>query len=344
MRILKTTLLAAFWGGIALIWIIGGLFYYQAAYPIAADDQSESAIFKVEKGMTLKQTAYRLTESNLIRGPSSFRLLAYLQNKQEQIKAGEFRLSPSMSPLEILQRITSGQSILYPVTIPEGYRITEIAALLSQRGMADKEKFIRFTRDSALIDSLGISLKHLEGYLFPDTYLFSKPADERKIVKAMLDIFIKQAVKPEYTERAREIGLSFHDVITLASLIEKETGDASERELISAVFHNRLKKNMRLQCDPTVIYAIKNFDGNLRKKDLSIDSPYNTYRYSGLPPGPIANPGLESIKAALYPAQTKHIYFVAKRDGSHKFSSNLADHNRAVRKYQLRAGKRRKRS
>ena len=338
MRIMKTTLLAVFWGSIALIWLIGGLFYYQAAYPVGGPP--EPVLFKIEKGMTLKQVAYRLAESQLVRGPSSFRLLAYLQSKQDQIKAGEFRLSSAMTPMQILERVTSGRSILYPVTIPEGYRITEIAALLSRKGMADEAEFIDATRDRSLIESLGGTMKTLEGYLFPDTYFFSKDAGAHNIVKTMLDTFAKQALKPQYLQRAREIGFSFHDIVTLASLIEKETGDERERGLISAVFHNRLKKNMRLQCDPTVIYVIENFDGNLRKKDLAIDSPYNTYRYGGLPPGPIASPGLESIKAALYPAPVNHIYFVSRQDGSHEFSSTLAAHNRAVRKYQLQAGKR----
>ncbi|MFQ5671725.1 MAG: endolytic transglycosylase MltG [Nitrospinales bacterium] len=338
MRILKTTLLAVFWGCIAFIWLIGGLFYYQAAYPVGGSP--EPVLFKIEKGMTLKQVAHRLAESQLVRGPSSFRLLAYFQGKQDQIKAGEFHLSPTMPPGQILEHITSGRTILYPVTIPEGYRITEIAALLSRKGMVDEAEFIRATRDRGLIKSLGGSMENLEGYLFPDTYLFSKNAGARNIVKTMVDTFAKQALKPQYLQRARELGFSFHEIVTLASLIEKETGDERERGLISAVFHNRLKRNMRLQCDPTVIYVIKNFDGNLRKKDLAIDSPYNTYRYGGLPPGPIACPGLESIKAALYPAPVKHIYFVSRQDGSHEFSSTLADHNRAVRKYQLRAGKR----
>lgn len=202
--------------------------------------------------------------------------------------------------------------------------------------MANARKFIQQTRDRSLIDSLDIPGENLEGYLFPETYHFDKNTDERAIVKTMVDTFKRRALKPEYLDRARELGFSFHKIITLASLIEKETGREDERELISAVFHNRLRKNMRLQCDPTVIYALKNFDGNLRKKDLGIDSPYNTYRYAGLPPGPIANPGLESIRAALYPASANYIYFVSKQNGSHEFSSALADHNRAVRKYQLK--------
>lgn len=333
MNVLKTNPISTLWFSAVILALIGGLLFFQAAGP--ASDRRHSAVFQIDKGMTLKQVASRLSDQKLIRGPNVFRSLAYLTQKQGQIKAGEFELSPSMSVMEILNRITSGKSILHRVTIPEGYRITEIAALLKGKSMADAGKFIQQTRDRSLIDPLDIPRGNLEGYLFPETYHFGKNTDERAIVKTMVDTFKRQALKPEYLDRARELGFSFHDIVTLASLIEKETGQEDERELISAVFHNRLRKNMRLQCDPTVIYALKNFDGNLRKKDLGIDSPYNTYRYSGLPPGPIANPGLKSIRAALYPASVDYIYFVSKQDGSHKFSSSLADHNRAVRKYQL---------
>ena len=163
-----------------------------------------------------------------------------------------------------------------------------------------------------------------------------KPLEEKTIVKKMVDTFKERTLKQEFLNRAKEIGFSFHEIITLASLIEKETGKDSERKQISSVFHNRLKKNMLLQTDPTVIYAIENFDGNIKKRHLKIDSPYNTYRYKGLPPGPISSPGLKSIVAALYPANTSNLYFVSRRDGSHQFSSTLNQHNEAVQKYQLR--------
>ena len=181
----------------------------------------------------------------------------------------------------------------------------------------------------------GISADSLESNLFPETYQFVKFTAEATIVKKMVETFKERALKKEFLKRAREIGFTYHEIITLASLIEKETGKDSERKQISSVFHNRLKKNMRLQTDPTVIYAIENFDGNIRKRDLKIDSPYNTYRYKGLPPGPIASPGLKSIVASLYPAKTSNLYFVSRQDGSHQFSATLNEHNRAVQKYQL---------
>jgi len=286
--------------------------------------------------MTLKQVAHELSRQGLIRSSRAFQAIAYIQDKQKQVMVGEFSLSPSMLPSEIIRRITSGKTVLYSVTIPEGYRITEIAALLHSVGLADFESFIRQTRDESLIRSLGIPTDSLEGYLFPETYHFSKFTSEAKIVQKMVDTFKEQVSKSQMLKSAKESPLSWHEIITLASLIEKETGLDSERKMISSVFHNRLRKNMRLQTYPTVIYAIEKFDGNIRKRDLKIDSPYNTYRYKGLPPGPIASPGIKSIVAALSPVESVHLYFVSRKNGSHHFSSTLVEHNRAVQKYQLR--------
>lgn len=333
-RWIKRIFVTGFWVFLALTWIIIGVFYYQGSRP--ASEDSETKVFEVQPGMTLKQVAVALSRQGLIRSASAFQAIAYIQSKQKQVMVGEFSLSPSMLPAEIMLRITSGKTVLYPVTIPEGYRITEVAALLHSQGLADPEIFIRETRDENLIRSLGIPTDNLEGYLFPETYHFSKSTPETKIVKKMVDTFKEQISKSQLLKRAKESPLSWHEIITLASLIEKETGLDSERKIISSVFHNRLRKNMRLQTDPTVIYAIEKFDGNIRKRDLKIDSPYNTYRYKGLPPGPIANPGIKSIVAAISPVQSDHLYFVSRKDGSHHFSSTLIEHNRAVQKYQLR--------
>ena len=329
----------AFAGTLVCVWILGALFYSQTSRP-ASDDPTQVTI-DIPPGTTLRKISDQLFEKKLIKSPSAFRMLAYLKDKENQIQVGEFTLFPSMLPIEILTKITSGKPILHPVTIPEGYRITEIAKLLADRNLSDPKIFIEETRNKELIDSLGIPADSLEGYLFPETYRFSKYTSEKKIVQTMVEIFKERVLKLKYLKRSERLKSSFHEIITLASLIEKETGKDEERKQISAVFHNRLKKNMRLQTDPTVIYAIQDFDGNIRKKDLSIDSPYNTYKYRGLPPGPIANPGLKSIIAALFPTESDHLYFVSRKDGGHQFSTNLVDHNRAVRKYQLR--KKRKR-
>ncbi|MFT4578765.1 MAG: UPF0755 protein [Nitrospinales bacterium] len=329
---MRTTLISCFWGLLALVWIIVGLLYFQASRPMS--DDTELQVFEVFPGMTLKKVSQELSSQNLIRSASAFQAIALIQDKQRLIMVGEYNVSPSMLPADILQRITSGNTVLHPVTIPEGYRITEIADLLEKQNLADKEVFLQQTKNMGLVT--GVSADSLEGYLFPETYHFGKFTAEATIVKKMVETFKERALKQEFLNRARELGFSYHEIITLASLIEKETGKDSERKQISSVFHNRLKKNMRLQTDPTVIYAIEKFDGNIRKRDLKIDSPYNTYRHKGLPPGPIASPGLKSIVAALYPLKTVNLYFVSRQDGSHQFSATLNEHNRAVQKYQLR--------
>ena len=199
--------------------------------------------------------------------------------------------------------------------------------------LANEKEFLLLAKDPAFIQALELDVRSLEGYLFPTTYRFAKYSKPENMIRTMV-AFMSKAVTPERRARAAELGMSVHEVLTLASVIEKETGAAEERRLISAVFHNRLRRKIPLQSDPTVIYALEGFDGNLRKRDLGVDSPYNTYRVRGLPPGPIANPGLESILAALYPAKASYLYFVSRNDGTHHFSSTLAEHNRAVDKYQ----------
>jgi len=329
---MRTTLISSFWGSLAIILIVVGLLFFKASLPMS--DNTQPQVFEVKSGMTLKQVSQELFRQNLIRSANAFQAIALIQDKEKLIKVGEYYISPSMLPAEILQRITSGKTVLHSITIPEGYRITEIANLLEEKDLADKNIFLQEAKNVELLE--GIPTSSLEGYLFPDTYHFGKRTTEAAIINKMVETFKERALKQEFLKRAEDLGFSYHEIITLASLIEKETGKDSERKQISSVFHNRLKKNMLLQTDPTVIYVIDIFDGNIRKRDLNIDSPYNTYRYKGLPPGPIANPGLKSIIAALYPATTSNLYFVSKQDGSHKFSATLNEHNRAVQKYQLR--------
>ncbi len=313
--------------------IFAALLYQYATTPASASQDGQ--VVEIKPGMTLKQVAHLLADKELLSEPSTFMLYTYLQGEQNHIQAGEYRFSPSMPPRDILEALTSGMAVLYTVTIPEGYRITDIADLLEAKGLVDKPAFIEATRNRELLESLHISSGSLEGYLYPETYKFSKAGGARRIVQTLLDTFKERVLQPERVQQAEAMQFTFHEIVTLASLIEKETGLGKERKLISSVFHNRLAKKMRLQTDPTVIYAMVNFDGNIRKKDLSIDSPYNTYKHFGLPPGPIASPGLESIQAALDPEETDFLYFVSRKDGSHQFSTNYKDHIRAVQKYQL---------
>jgi UPF0755 protein len=205
---------------------------------------------------------------------------------------------------------------------------------LAERGIIDnQEAFLSLAFSSDFAAGLGIAGDGVEGYLFPDTYLFSKEVAPAEVIKTMVENF-KRVYAPDFSLRAAELGMTDREVVTLASIIEKETGLAEERPLISAVFHNRLKLGIPLSSDPTVIYGIADFDGNLRKRDLEKKTPYNTYLIRGLPPGPIANPGRSSILAALYPAPVKYLYFVSRNDGSHHFSATIREHNEAVRRYQ----------
>lgn len=225
--------------------------------------------------------------------------------------------------------------MLHPILIPEGLTMVQIAEIFGQQGLVDPHELLRLMKDPAFIASLGIKADTLEGYLYPDTYKFPRGIKPKEVITAMVE-HLRQVYGPDLEARAQELKLTQHEVLTLASVIEKESGSNGEREEISAVFHNRLKKHIPLQSDPTVIYGLPSFDGNIHKKDLSSPSPYNTYRIAGLPPGPIANPGIQSIRATLYPSDSRALYFVSKNDGTHQFSATLEEHNQAVEKYQKR--------
>jgi len=274
-----------------------------------------------------------LKNEQLIRSRSAFLLLGKTRDIDRKIRPGEYELDAGMSPQDILTKLLAGRVVLHPVTIPEGYSLTQIAEVLATQQVTDTKEFTKLVRDRTFISTLGIEADSLEGYLFPETYSFAKGTKAREVIKAMVD-GLHRVWGAELQEQAARLKMSLHQVLTLASVIEKETGAKDERELIAAVFHNRLRKKIPLQSDPTVIYGLPGFDGNIHKRDLSVMSPYNTYRVQGLPPGPIASPGAHSLRAALFPAQASYLYFVSRNDGTHQFSSTLAEHNQAVEKYQ----------
>ena len=276
-----------------------------------------------------------LEREALIRSRLAFVWLGRYQAADRKIQAGEYELNPSMAPADILSRLTMGQVVLHPILIPEGLTMMQIADIFGQQGLMDRQEALQWMKDPAFIASLGIRADTLEGYLYPDTYKFPKGIRPKEVLTTMVE-HLRQVYGPDLDARARELKMTQHEVLTLASVIEKESGSNGEREEISAVFHNRLKKRIPLQSDPTVIYGLPNYDGNIHKKDLSSPSPYNTYRIAGLPPGPIANPGIQSIRATLYPSDSRALYFVSKNDGTHQFSATLAEHNEAVEKYQKR--------
>jgi UPF0755 protein len=296
--------------------------------------QGEERRVLISKGSTFREVVQALEEEGLLRSPAGFYLMARVLGVAGSVQAGEYELNTAMTPSVILHKLVSGDVVKYRVTIPEGYTVQQIAVRLAELGIIkEREEFLAEAFSSHFNTMLGIEGESVEGYLFPDTYLLSKEVAPAEVIKAMVGKF-KRVYTPDFSQRAAELGMTDREVVVLASIIEKETGLPEERPFISAVFHNRLKRGIPLCSDPTVIYGIKDFDGNLRKRDLEKWTPYNTYLVRGLPPGPIANPGRESIVAALYPASVKYLYFVSRNDGSHHFSVTLREHNEAVRRYQ----------
>ncbi|HJX34634.1 MAG TPA: endolytic transglycosylase MltG, partial [Desulfatiglandales bacterium] len=251
-----------------------------------------------------------------------------------KIKAGEYLLNSGMTPARITEILTRGIIITYSVTFPEGFSIEQIGDILAANGLADKNSFISLAHEPGVIQKYRISGPSLEGFLYPDTYQFGKGLPPSLIIDVMVKRF--REIAGPYIKRIEELGMTVEEVVTLASIVEKEAGSAEEMPLIASVFLNRLKKGMRMESDPTVIYGMNDFTGNLTRKDLLESTPYNTYVIRGLPPAPISNPGLASIKAVLYPAETDYLYFVSKNDGTHYFSRSIEEHNRAVWIYQKR--------
>lgn len=303
-----------------------------------ADKDARERIFVVKEGESLKEVAEELERMHLVTNRRLFVLWAEITGQSKQIKSGEYALSESMPPIKILERLHKGSVVLHAVTIPEGFALEQIADLLAAKGLVQKEAFLSLAHTSKALSSYGVRAPSLEGFLFPDTYHFSRGLNPATLIDTMVRRFW-QMVGP-LRERADAVGMTMGEVVTLASIVEKETGEPTERPTIASVFLNRLGRGMRLESDPTVIYGIKDFDGNLRRSDLARETPYNTYLIKGLTPGPIASPGLDAIRAVLYPARTDYLYFVSKNDGSHYFSRTLAEHNRAVETYQKKKGAR----
>jgi UPF0755 protein len=302
------------------------------------DNQNRTVIVNIPKGTGFLHAVAILEKADLIKNKYLFYLLAISKNAQSHIKAGEYELVTSLSPMDMIDKLVRGDILFYPVTIPEDFTVSEIASRLVSYNLVEESVFLSLSTDVTFLASLGIEGRHAEGYLYPDTYRFDKSMSAKDIMKMMVTQFWKMFT-PEMQKRATEMGMTIPQVITLASLIGKESGHKDEKPLISAVFHNRLKRKMRLQCDPTAVYGLKNFSGTITKKHLVRYTPYNTYLISGLPPGPIANPAIDSLQSALYPAPVNYLYFVSNNDGSHQFSSSLSAHQKAVLKYQIKRKK-----
>ncbi|NIM91055.1 MAG: endolytic transglycosylase MltG [Candidatus Aminicenantes bacterium] len=309
--------------------------WFSFEFYFAPKTSPKEIFFVVDKGQGVHDIAQNLKEKRVIKNKQSFLLGYKIYYSSKSLKAGEYMFNLPMSPKDILKIITDGKVYLHSLTIHEGLTRKEIARHLASLHFTDEEEFLAASSKTDTISSLDKEALSLEGYLFPETYHFPKGISAKKIISTLVSQF-KEVFSEEWQKRAREIKMTPREVVILASLIEKETSLSEEKELVSAVFHNRLRIRMKLDCDPTIIYVLKeegSFKGRLLKKDLRLNSPYNTYRNRGLPPGPICSPGRESLEAALYPAQEKYLYFVSKKDGSHHFSISFKEHQNAVRKY-----------
>ena len=291
--------------------------------------------FTIEAGSSIKAIAQQLSLENIVDDPWLFILLAKLKGVETKVRAGEYRLQQEQSPNDLLELFTRGQSIQYSFTIIEGWSFRQMLQAMEADPVLTHN--LKEKSDAEIMAMLGYPEQHPEGMFYPDTYRFPKGTSDINFLRRAYDLMQTQ-LQREWQSRSPDLPLnSAYEALILASIIEKETAVASERPLIASVFIRRLQKNMRLQTDPTVIYGIgEQFDGDIRYRDLRKDTPYNTYLHKGLTPTPIALPGVEAIRAALHPAESDALYFVARGDGTHQFSSTLEQHNKAVKKYQLK--------
>jgi UPF0755 protein len=325
---------------LALILIGGGVAAYvftaRMNQPFRGYTSSEVFV-DIPSGAGSRTIGERLIAAGVIRDDLTYRVALWRSGQARRLKAGEYRFEGEMTPLAVLDKIARGDVVLINLTFREGLTIDEMSRVFEAGGFGPAASFVTAARDASLVQAFDPQARDLEGYLFPDTYSFPRGSDAARVVRAMVDRF-EQVATPELRKSAASRGLSVRQLVTLASLVEKETAKAEERPLVAAVYANRLRIGMGLQCDPTVIYALQRagrYTGNLRRDDLQFDSPYNTYRYPGLPPGPIAAPGQGSLEAAANPADVEFVYFVSRNDGSHEFARTLDEHNRNVQRWQV---------
>jgi UPF0755 protein len=313
----------------------GSWLYFGMGRPYQGYQAAEQFV-EIPQGAGTDSIGTRLAEAGVIRDTLSFRFELARTGTGRRLQAGEYRFDRPMSVREVVAKIARGDVYLRPITFREGLTIRQMAELFESKGFGPASDFVAAAADAEPIRRIDPEARDLEGYLFPDTYTLPRRATAPQLVARMVEGF-ENVLTPELRAQAAARGLSVRELVTLASIVEKETGNPDERPLVAAVCSNRLKIGMRLQVDPTVIYALeraRRYTGNITRDDLQIDSPYNTYRYAGLPPGPIAAPGRASLEAAANPANVPYLYFVSRNDGSHAFAATLDEHNRNVDEFQ----------
>jgi len=324
--------------GLALLAAMGvaAMLYMRTSEPFKGYDGAEQFVV-IEPGSGTRSIGQRLIQAGVVRDDATFRAALWRSGRARTLQAGEFRFDRPMTPSEVIDKIARGDVYNRRITFPEGLNIQEMARIYEQQGFGKAAAFVEAARDPAAIRSIDPAATDLEGYLFPETYAVPRDTTAAKLVGLMVERF-KQLFTDEMQKAAQSLELTPRETVTLAALVEKETAQPSERPIVAAVYLNRRKIGMAMQADPTVIYALQRagrYNGNIRRDDLSFDSPYNTYRYPGLPPGPIASPGLASLQAAVSPANVDYLYFVSRNDGSHVFARTLEEHNENVRQYQV---------
>jgi UPF0755 protein len=278
-----------------------------------------------------------LVETGIIRDELTFRAALWWTDRALDLQAGEYRFDRPLAAVDVVERIASGDVYTRSITFPEGLIIEEMAEIFESRGFGTAEDFEAAAANPSLVGAVDDEAVNLEGYLFPETYALARDTPASSLIVMMVDRFLTTFVD-QWRRAAEEQGLTVRQVVTLASLVEEETGAPHERPIVAAVYRNRFRIGMRLQADPTVVYAMRQagtYNGNIRRVDLVMDSPYNTYRYAGLPPGPIAAPGAAALAAVLTPADVNYLYFVSRNDGTHAFARTLTEHNRNVREFQV---------
>ena len=329
-------------GGVILVLVlvaagVAGTMAWQRLNEPYKGYEGDEQFVEIPPGAGTAEIRRRLIDAGVVRDELSFRAAVWWTGSAQSLQAGEFQFTRPMSAAAVVEKIARGDVYTRRITFREGLTVAEMADVFESNGFGKKADFLAAAGDRTLIRDVDPDAADLEGYLFPETYALPRGTPASRLIAMMVDRF-RASYTDDLRASAREQGFTTRQVVTLASLVEKETGKGDERPLVSAVYRNRIKLGMPMQADPTVVYALQKagrYDGNIRREDLAFDSPYNTYRYNGLPPGPIASPGRASLEAALAPADVPYLYFVSRNDGSHVFAETLAEHNANVYQYQI---------